>query len=70
MINADDIVKKSMNLFTEQIQDSFEKSLEITLPNEYQQVKNIIACGMGGSRFPHYIVKELFKEEIKTIPSS
>jgi len=64
MINADDIVKKSMNLFTEQIQDSFEKSLEITLPNEYQQVKNIIACGMGGSRFPHYIVKELFKEEI------
>ena len=64
MIDSDNMVKKSMNLFTEQIKDSFEKSLGIILPNEYQQVKNIVACGMGGSRFPHYIVKELFKEEI------
>ena len=64
MIDTDNMVKKSMNLFTEQIKDSFEKSLGIILPNEYQQVKNIVACGMGGSRFPHYIVKELFKEEI------
>lgn len=64
MIDADNIVKKSMNLFPEQIKDSFEKSLNLVLPDEYRQVKNIIACGMGGSRFPHYILKELFKEEI------
>ncbi|MEK7634081.1 MAG: SIS domain-containing protein [Patescibacteria group bacterium] len=65
MINTDDIVLKSINLFPEQIKDSFEKSLQLVLPNEYLQIKNIVACGMGGSRFPHYIIKELFKEEIK-----
>jgi glucose/mannose-6-phosphate isomerase len=67
MIDKDNIVLKSINLFSEQIRDSFEKSSELILPKEYQKVKNIIACGMGGSRFPHYIIKELFKEEI-TIP--
>jgi len=65
MIDANNIVQKSMNLFPEQIKDSFEKSLDLVLPKEYQQAKNIVACGMGGSRFPHYIIKELFKEEIK-----
>ena len=64
MIDSNNLVLKSINLFPEQIKDSFEKSLTLTLPKEYQQVKNIVACGMGGSRFPHYIVKELFKEEI------
>lgn len=65
MIDTGDMVLKSINLFPEQIKDSFEKSLKLVLPNEYFQIKNIVACGMGGSRFPHYIIKELFKEEIK-----
>ncbi len=65
MINTDDQVLKSINFFPEQIKDSLEKSLRLSLPKEYQQIKNIIACGMGGSRFPHYIVKELFKGELK-----
>jgi glucose/mannose-6-phosphate isomerase len=65
MIDTEDTVLKSINLFPEQIKDSFEKSLQLKLPEEYLQIKNIVACGMGGSRFPHYIIKELFKEEIK-----
>lgn len=65
MIDVNDVVFKSMNFFPKQIQDSFEKSSKLDLPKEYYQVKNIVACGMGGSRFPHYIIKELFKEEIK-----
>jgi glucose/mannose-6-phosphate isomerase len=65
MIDVNDVVFKSINLFSEQIKDSFEKCSKLNLPKEYQQVKNIVACGMGGSRFPHYIIKELFKEEIK-----
>jgi len=66
MIDVDNIVQKSMNLFPEQIKDSFEKSFILNISKEYRQVKNIVACGMGGSRFPHYIIKELFKKEIKT----
>lgn len=60
-----DQVLKSINFFPEQIEDALEKSLKLSLPKEYQQIKSIVACGMGGSRFPHYIIKELFKEEIK-----
>lgn len=67
MTDTDNIVLKSINLFPKQIKDSFEKSSELILPKKFLRVKNIIACGMGGSRFPHYIIKELFKEEI-TIP--
>ncbi len=65
MINANDQVLKSINFFPEQIKDSLKESLKVNLPKEYQQIKSIVACGMGGSRFPHYIIKELFKEEIK-----
>lgn len=64
-MSDDDLVVKSINFFSKQIQDSFEKSQKITLPEDFRQIKNIVACGMGGSRFPHYIIKELFKEEIK-----
>src|SRR3989344_6891447 len=64
-MNNDDPVVKSINFFPKQIQDSYEESLKIKLPNEFKHIKNIVACGMGGSRFPHYIIKELFKEEIK-----
>ncbi len=65
MIDINDQVLKSINFFPEQIKDSLEESLKLSLPKEYHQIKNIVACGMGGSRFPHYIIKELFKEEIK-----
>ena len=66
MIDAtDDQVLKSINFFPGQIKDSLEESLKLNLPEEHSQIKNIVACGMGGSRFPHYIIKELFKEEIK-----
>ncbi len=67
MINPDNTVLKSINFFPEQIKDSFEKSLMLGIPEEYKSIKNIVACGMGGSRFPHCIIKELFKEET-TVP--
>jgi glucose/mannose-6-phosphate isomerase len=67
MTDIDGSVVKSMDLFPEQIKDSFERSSTMLLPEDYKNIKNIVACGMGGSRFPHYIVKELFKGEI-TVP--
>lgn len=65
MNNNNDLVIKSINFFPKQIKDSFDGSLKINILEEFRQIKNIVACGMGGSRFPHYIIKELFKEEIK-----
>jgi glucose/mannose-6-phosphate isomerase len=65
MSSQNDLVIDSINYFPKQIRDSLNGSLSLSIPEEFKQIKNIVACGMGGSRFPHYIIKELFKEEIK-----
>ena len=57
----------SVNNFPKQLLQSWEESQRVSLPEDYSQVKNIVVCGMGGSRFPALIIKELFKEEI-TVP--
>lgn len=62
-----DTVLKSVNALPQQLQQAFNQSSAINFPMEFRMVKNIVVCGMGGSRFTPFIVKELFKEEI-TIP--
>ena len=76
MLNLDDLdailklqggntVIKSIDALPQQLQQSFTESLQVDFPDEYRKVKNIVVCGQGGSRFTPYIIKELFKEEIK-----
>lgn len=59
-----DAVLSSIEALPRQLQQSFNESLKVTFPDEYRKVKNVVVCGMGGSRFTPLIVKELFKEEI------
>ncbi|MGB9883639.1 MAG: SIS domain-containing protein, partial [Microgenomates group bacterium] len=47
-----------------QLFQSFNESQKISFPSSYENVKNIVICGMGGSRFPALIIKELFKQEV------
>ena len=61
-------VLTSIQNLPRQIVNSWNLSSQFSLPDHYRQVKSIVICGMGGSRFPILIVKELFKEEI-TIPT-
>ncbi len=76
MINLDDLslyekntqmkeVVDSISFLPQQIKQSFSQSLKIEYPKDYFQAKNIIIGGMGGSRFPAYIIKELFKDRVK-----
>lgn len=78
MINLDDrdavlkiqggnSVLQSVNALPQQLQQSFSESYSIEFPQEYKNVKNIIVAGMGGSRFPALILKELFKKYL-TLP--
>lgn len=64
---GNDSVIKSVNAFPDQLIQSFSESLKINFPKNYQAVKNVVVCGMGGSRFTPIIIKELFKEKI-TVP--
>lgn len=60
-------VLKSVNALPQQLHQAFGESVQVSFPDEYKKIKNIVVCGMGGSRFTPLIVKELFKEEI-TVP--
>lgn len=53
--------------FADQCEEAWAETSNMTLPDEYKEVKNIVVCGMGGSRFTPRIVKELFYDRI-TLP--
>src|SRR3972149_6591622 len=59
-----DAVSLSIDSFPQQLKQALEESQLINFPEEFKQVKNILVSGMGGSRFPSYILKELFKQEL------
>jgi len=76
MINLDDkdkILKlqggekvlQSIDTLPNQLKQSFSEALNINFPEDYKNVKSVVVCGMGGSRFPVFIIKELFKEKLK-----
>jgi len=55
----------SIDSISKQLDQSFRESCSVSFPEKYSQAKNVVVCGMGGSRFPAYIIKELFKEKLK-----
>ncbi len=77
MNNLDDVaaMKKAdpMNvlgstaLFPDQCAAAWEESQKVVFPEEYKKVKNIVVCGMGGSRFTPKTIGALFRDRI-TVP--
>ncbi len=77
MNNLDDIaamktkdpsnVLGSTVMFPDQCQQAWEESRKVVFPKEYEKVKNIIVCGMGGSRFTPKTIGALFRKYI-TVP--
>ena len=74
MLNLDDVqsilktqggdnVIKSVDNLQNQLLQSFSESLTIKFPDDYKTVSNILVCGMGGSRFPAYILQNLYKDK-------
>jgi glucose/mannose-6-phosphate isomerase len=55
----------STGLFADQCKQAWDESSSIKFPSSYNQLYNIVVCGMGGSRFTPKTVKELYKDRIK-----
>lgn len=55
----------STEMFSDQCKQIWEDAKKITFPAEYQSIKNIVVCGMGGSAYGGYIVSALFKDTLK-----
>lgn len=62
-----DKVLISVDGLANQLKTSFNDIQSVHFPAEYRTVKNIVVCGMGGSRFPALIIRELYKDQI-TLP--
>lgn len=77
MNNLDDIeaIKKldpsgvltSTGLFADQCLQAWSESQKTVFPDEYKAVKNIVVCGMGGSRFTPKTIASLYRKHI-TVP--
>lgn len=58
-------VLESTVLFPDQCQQAWDEASMIKFPVAYDQIYNIVVCGMGGSRFTPKTIKELFRDRIK-----
>lgn len=64
-LQGGDVVIRSIESFPEQLRQSLTEAAKVEFTSYYSSIKNVVVCGMGGSRFPAFIIKELFKKEIK-----
>lgn len=55
----------STGLFADQCEQAWQESSAIRFPPAYNQIYNIVVCGMGGSRFTPKTIKELYKDRLK-----
>lgn len=64
-LQGGDAVLQSIDGLSNQLDQAWQESQNVTIPKDYKGFKNIMVVGMGGSRFPSLIISELFKEELK-----
>lgn len=58
-------VLESTVLFPDQCKQAWDEASAIKFPATYDQIYNIVVCGMGGSRFTPKTIKELYRDRIK-----
>ncbi len=58
-------VLESTGMFPDQCQQAWDEASKLKFPSSYNQIYNIVVCGMGGSRFTPRTIKELYRDRIK-----
>lgn len=61
------LVLQSIENYPLQLKQSFKEILRIKLSKKFFLMRKMLVCGMGGSRFPSLIIKNLYKEELNLI---
>lgn len=71
LTNLDEIKKLDPNnifgstgMFVDQCKQIWEDAKKVSYPKDYQIVKNITLCGMGGSAYGGHIVQRLYKDSL------
>src|SRR4030042_6583302 len=60
-------VLNSTAMFPDQCETAWKESSTMEFPGDFRNIRDIVVCGMGGSRFTPKTVKELFRDRI-TVP--
>lgn len=55
----------SVEALSDQILDALEQTKDLVVPSDYKNIKNVVVSGMGGSVLGSYVIKNLFKNELK-----
>jgi len=58
-------VLSSVESLSDQIVDALSQVANIVVPADYNNIKNVVVSGMGGSVLGSYVIKNLFKSELK-----
>lgn len=56
---------ESVKAFPDQCRQAWSETQELSVPNGYSNIKNIVICGTGGSRFTPLSIKECFSDRLK-----
>lgn len=57
-------VLESTEKFPDQCADAWKESSKVKFPTSYKKARNIVVCGMGGSRFTPKTIGALFRKHI------
>ena len=55
----------SVEALPDQILDALTQVSSVVIPDNYKSIKNVVVSGMGGSVLGSYVIKHLFKSELK-----
>jgi len=55
----------SVESLSEQITHAWEEASKVEVPNDYQNVDNLVMCGMGGSGLAARVIQSVFYEQLK-----
>ena len=55
----------SVEALPQQCLDAWEMSQNISIPDSYKQIDNIVMCGMGGSGLGARVIESVYSKELK-----
>lgn len=58
-------ILKSIEMLGDQVQDVWEAAQSVHFGADYQDITNVVVCGMGGSALGTHVIQTVFKDELK-----
>lgn len=64
MTKQQDLVQQSIELLPEQCLQAWNEAQKVVFDQNYQDIKNVVICGMGGSGLPTHFINSVFATRV------